>query len=161
LVTTFPSADVAEPAWSVTPVDGAVVYDEGTFIGYRGHHAARAPEPAFWFGHGLGYGTWRYDSAALVGDGSVEVTVTNTGTRDSREVVQVYLEPAEADQPVRLVGWAAAEVAAGGSATVTVTPDSRMLRRWDTVAGAWAPLSSGGRYVVARGLGDVRASVNR
>ena len=26
------------------------------FIGYRGHFAGPAPEPAFWFGHGLGYG---------------------------------------------------------------------------------------------------------
>jgi beta-glucosidase len=159
LVTTFPTADAATPAWSVTPVDGALVYDEGTFIGYRGHYAARAPEPAFWFGHGLGYGAWRYDSASLVGDATVEVTVTNTGTRPSREVVQVYLEPAEADQPVRLVGWQAVEVAAGASATVTVTGDARMWRRWDTAAGRWARLAPGGRLLVARGLGDVRAAI--
>src|SRR6185312_9254463 len=55
LVTTFPSADGASPAWSVTPVDGDLVYSERTFIGYRGHEADRAPAPAFWFGHGLGY----------------------------------------------------------------------------------------------------------
>jgi beta-glucosidase len=159
LVTTFPTTDAATPAWSVTPVDGAVVYDEGAFIGYRGHHAARAPQPAFWFGHGLGYGAWRYDSATLVGDDAVEVTVTNTGTRPSREVVQVYLEPADADQPVRLVGWRAVEVAPGASATVTVTGDARMWRRWDTAAGTWARLAAGGRLLVARGLGDVRATL--
>ncbi len=33
------------------------------FIGYRGHYAGRAPEPAFWFGHGLGYATWEYGDA--------------------------------------------------------------------------------------------------
>jgi beta-glucosidase len=163
LVTTFPTDDAATPAWAVTPVDGAVVYAEGTFIGYRGHHAARAPEPAFWFGHGLGYGTWRYDSATLVGDAAgeaaVEVTVTNTGARPSREVVQVYLEPAEADQPVRLVGWEAVEVAPGASATVRVTGDARMWRRWDTATGAWGRLAPGGRLLVARGLGDVRAAL--
>jgi beta-glucosidase len=160
LVTTFPTADAATPAWSVTPVDGAVVYDESTFIGYRGHHAQRAPEPAFWFGHGLGYGTWRYDSATLVDESTVEVTVTNTGARRSREVVQVYLEPTEADQPVRLVGWEAVEVAPGGSATVTVTGDARMWRRWDTAAGTWGRLAPGGRLLVARGLGDVRATLD-
>jgi beta-glucosidase len=159
LVTTFPTADAATPAWSVTPVDGAVVYDEGTFIGYRGHYASRAPQPAFWFGHGLGYGSWRYDSASLVDGNAVEVTVTNTGTRASREVVQVYLEPAEADQPVRLVGWAAAEVAPGASATVTVTGDAQMWRKWDTQAGGWGRLAPGGRLLVARGLGDVRAAL--
>jgi beta-glucosidase len=159
LVTTFPTADAATPAWSVTPVDGAVAYTEGTFIGYRGHHAARAPEPAFWFGHGLGYGAWRYDSAAAVGDGVVEVTVTNIGTRPSREVVQVYLEPAEPDQPVRLVGWQGVEVAPGASATVTLTADARLWRKWDTAAGTWGTLAPGGRLLVARGLGDVRAVV--
>jgi beta-glucosidase len=87
------------------------------------------------------------------------VTVTNTGTRPSREVVQVYLEPADADQPVRLVGWRAVEVAPGASATVTVTGDARMWRRWDTAAGTWARLAAGGRLLVARGLGDVRATL--
>jgi beta-glucosidase len=53
LVSTFPAADGAAPAWSVTPVDGALPYREGTFIGHRGHYAGRAPTPAFWFGHGL------------------------------------------------------------------------------------------------------------
>jgi len=159
LVTTFPTADAATPAWSVTPVDGAVVYEEGTYIGYRGHHAGRAPEPEFWFGHGLGYGSWRYDSATLVDESTVEVTVTNTGERPSREVVQVYLEPAAADQPVRLVGWQAVEVAPGASATVTVTGDARMWRTWDTDANAWGRLAPGGRLLVARGLGDVRASL--
>jgi beta-glucosidase len=33
LVTTFPVADAATPAWSVTPVGGAVEYTEGTFVG--------------------------------------------------------------------------------------------------------------------------------
>ena len=56
LVTTFPVADGATPAWEVVPTDGALSYDEGTFIGYRGHAAGLAPEPAYWFGHGLGYG---------------------------------------------------------------------------------------------------------
>jgi beta-glucosidase len=159
LVTTFPIADAATPAWSVTPVDGAVVYDEGRFIGYRGHHASWAPRPAFWFGHGLGYGSWRYDSASLVAEDAVSVTVTNTGTRASREVVQVYLEPADADEPVRLVGWAAVEVAPGASATVTVTGDARMWRRWDTRTGGWGRLAPGGRLLVARGLGDIRATL--
>ena len=67
LVSTFPVADGAAPAWSVTPVDGTLVYAEGTFIGYRGHYAGRAPAPAFWFGHGLGYSTWSYGPATVDG----------------------------------------------------------------------------------------------
>ena len=162
LVTSFPAADGAAPAWSVTPVDGRLAYDEGTFIGYRGHFADRAPAPAFWFGHGLGYGTWEYSDVRLVtGDApAVTATVTNTGRRTSREVVQVYLRPVEPDQPVRLVGWTTVTVAPGESARVTVQTDARLWRRWDTAAGRWARLADGGEFLVARGLGDVRATVS-
>ncbi|GCE76960.1 beta-glucosidase family protein [Cellulomonas biazotea] len=162
LVTTFPAADGAAPAWSVTPVDGDLEYTEGRFVGYRGHWADRAPAPAFWLGHGLGYATWEYADATLDTDGdapAVTVTVTNTGARTSREVVQVYLEPASSDEPVRLVGWADATVDAGASARVTVTADARMWRRWDEAAGGWSRLADGGRLLVARGLGDVRATL--
>ncbi|BCJ48605.1 glycosyl hydrolase [Actinoplanes sp. NBRC 14428] len=159
LVTTFPTGDGRSPAWSVTPADGVLAYAEGPFLGYRGHHAGRAPEPAFWLGHGLGYGRWEYaDARVVTGDSpGVTVTVTNTGPRESREVVQVYFQPAARDEPVRLAGWAAATVPAGGSARVVVATDRRMWRRWDAATGAWGSVAAGGELLVARGLGDVRA----
>ena len=159
LVTTFPVEEAQTPAWSVTPVDGAVEYGEGPFIGYRGHYAGRAPAPAFWLGHGLGYSTWEYDQPRLSTDGespTVTVTVTNTGSRDSREVVQVYFQPAGSDQPVRLVGWQAAEVPAGASVPVRVHTDRRLWRRWDN---GWTTLDGAGQLLVARGLGDVRGTL--
>jgi beta-glucosidase len=159
LVTTWPVADGASPAWSVTPVDGALPYTEGLFIGYRGHAAGHAPTPGYWFGSGLGYGSWEYPSARIedAGDApTVTVTVQNTSDRPSREVVQVYFSPADAEQPVRLVGWSAVEVLPGESADVTVVCDARMWRRWDVAAGGWAPLGGAGELLVARGLGDVR-----
>jgi beta-glucosidase len=154
LVTTWPVADGATPAWSVTPVDGALPYEEGTFVGYRGHAAGHAPEPHFWFGHGLGYGAWDY-LGARADDACVTVTLRNASRRASREVVQVCLSPADPGQPVRLVGWAAADVAAGDTAEVVVRCDERMWRRWDAEAAGWARLD-GGELLVARGLGDVR-----
>ncbi len=154
LVTSIPGADGATPAWDVEPTDGALEYAEGVYIGYRGHAAGLAPDPAFWFGHGMGYGAWSYDSASV--DGSVvRVDITNTSANDSREVVQVYYDPHAAHQPVRLVGWATAEVAAGASATVEVLCDRRMWRTWNVSESAWDDLT-GGELLVARGLGDVR-----
>ena len=75
----------------------------------------RRRPPAWWFGHGLGYGSWHYPSAQVTGGAPggaprVEVTVQNTSEHASREVVQVYLQPSEQDQPVRLVGWTGVEV---------------------------------------------------
>lgn len=161
LVTSWPAADGEAPAWEVVPTDLRLDYTDGTYVGYRGFAAGHAKAPAWWFGHGLGYASWDYLSAQVSGTTAagaprVEVTVGNTGVRDSREVVQVYLQPAEPDQPVRLVGWAAAAVAAGSTATVVVECDARLWRRWDTEAGQWSTLAAGGELLVARGLGDVR-----
>jgi beta-glucosidase len=163
LVTSWPIADGAAPAWNVTPVDGAIAYVEGTFIGYRGHYAGRAPAPAFWFGHGLGYTTWEYSDpavsggaeVALAGGANVTVTVTNTGDRDGREVVQLYFAPADPGQPVRLVGWTSVRVRSGESATVGATADRRLWRRWD--GDGWATLPNAGELLIPRGLGDIRA----
>jgi beta-glucosidase len=89
----------------------------------------------------------------------VSVTVTNAGPRASREVVQVYLAPAEPDQPVRLVGWRAVTAAPGESVRAEVHTDSRPWRRWNTADNRWEPLAAGGRLLVARGLGDIRATL--
>ncbi len=162
LVTTFPAADGTSPAWSVTPVDGKLEYAEGRFIGYRGHFAGRAPaDPAFWLGHGLGYSTWEYTDARLITGGppAVTVNVKNTGGRDSREVVQVYFQPADPQEPVRLVGWQGVDVPAGGSTRLTVRTDARMWRRWDVATGAWGSVGAGGELLLARGLGDIRATI--
>ena len=162
LVTTFPAADGTSPAWSVTPVDGRLEYAEGRFIGYRGHYAGRAPaDPAFWLGHGLGYSTWEYTDARLItGDtAAVTLTVKNTGARDSREVVQLYFEPADPAEPVRLVGWQGVDVPAAGSTRLTVRTDPRMWRKWDVASGSWGSVGEGGEILVARGLGDIRARV--
>jgi beta-glucosidase len=159
LVSSWPVADGATPAWSVTPVNGVLRYGEGSFIGYRGHAAGRAPAPRFWFGHGLGYGSWDYLDArtSTTSDGlRVTVSVRNTSDRVAREVVQVYFAPADPQQPVRLVGWASAEVAGGQIADVTVSCDRRMWRRWDTSRGCWDGLDDTGELLIARGLGDVR-----
>ena len=135
LVTTFPVADAATPAWNVTPVDGAIVYDEGTFIGYRGHYAGKAAAPAFWLGHGLGYSTWSYADGGgrghRPGPGRLG-PVTNTGARTSREVVQVYAEPAASES-----AGPARRLVRGDAASRRVRPrsrsttDARLWRRWD------------------------------
>jgi len=163
LVTSYPSADGAAPAWKTQPDETLTLdYSDGTAIGYRGYHAGDAPEPLFWFGAGLGFGAWEYADAALTDDDgvpAVSLTLRNVSARDSREVVQLYYAPAEAGQPVRLAGYSTVEVPAGGSVPVTVRADPRLFRRWDEAVGAWRDLT-GGEFLLARGLGDVRARVS-
>jgi beta-glucosidase len=145
LVTTFPRAD--SDALTPVPVDGLLPYSEGTAIGYRG-----TSDPLFWFGHGLGYTTWEYGEASVV-DGTVSVRLTNTGSRPGREIVQVYLRPVT--EPVRLIGWAVADVEAGETVQVEVVCSARARRVW---ADGWQPLR-GGEVLIARGLGDVRVTL--
>lgn len=163
LVTSYPSADGAAPAWSTQPDETlGLDYSDGTAVGYRGYHAGHAPEPLFWFGAGLGFGEWEYADATLTSDdgaAAVSLTLRNVSARDSREVVQLYYAPADADQPIRLAGYVTVEVPAGGSVPVTVRADPRLFRRWDETSGGWEALS-GGELLLARGLRDVRARVS-
>ncbi|MFT4295160.1 MAG: glycoside hydrolase family 3 C-terminal domain-containing protein [Micropruina sp.] len=160
LVTSYPRADGAAPAWTVTPDDNlAVSYSEGTAVGYRGHHQRLAPEPLFWFGHGLGYGAWDYRDARLHIRGGapvVDVTMTNIGSRTSREMVQVYFQPADPAHPVRLVGYTGAQLEPAATTTVTIGCDERLFRAWDEGIDAWTSLHDG-ELLIARGLGDIRA----
>ncbi|MGZ4613154.1 MAG: hypothetical protein ACXV1K_08290, partial [Kineosporiaceae bacterium] len=70
-----------------------------------------------------------------------------------------YFEPADPDQPVRLAGWTGVRAAPGESVRGPVDPHPRMWRRWDEAAHGWVPLGGGGRLLVARGLGEVRATL--
>ena len=89
------------------------------------------PTPAFPFGHGVSYTSFRYDNlrvsaVELDTAGSVELTVTveNTGAREGDEVVQLYVEDpvASVTRPVtQLVGFARVDLAAGASAEVSFT----------------------------------------
>ncbi|MHC6177556.1 beta-glucosidase family protein [Glutamicibacter endophyticus] len=160
LVTSYPSADGAAPAWGTEPDEQLRLdYTDGSFIGYRGYAAGHAAEPLFYFGHGLGYGQWQY-TAATLDEEAVQVELTNTGTRTSRETVQLYFRPDDQSQPVRLVGYQGVVVAAGESASVRVRIDQRMLRRWDETAGHFEPVGQGS-YLVARSLADIRAELRR
>ena len=89
------------------------------------------PTPAFPFGHGLSYTSFRYQNlrasvAELDTSGSVELTVTvhNSGAREGDEVVQLYAaDPvARLTRPVtQLIGFARVRLAAGASAEASFT----------------------------------------
>ncbi|WP_445443961.1 beta-glucosidase [Clavibacter sp. km1a] len=140
LPTTWPATEEDVPVTSVTPVDGRVVYDEGIHVGYRAWLRSGAT-PAYEFGHGLGYTTHVLDDLRVVEDGAggitATVTVTDTGDRAGKQVVQAYLSrPGSAvDRPVRwLAGFAAVQLEAGASAEVRIPIGARTFAHWD---GGW------------------------
>ena len=94
--------------------------------------------PLFPFGYGLSYTTFSYSpvrlsASEMARDGSVEatVTVTNTGTRDGFETVQLYLRDpvASISRPVKqLKGFQKIHLNAGESRDVTFRITPEMLK---------------------------------
>jgi beta-glucosidase len=149
---------------STRPVDGRLVYEESVDVGNCAYDRAGV-EPAFCFGHGLGYTTWEYlDLTAPPeiepdGDAVVTVRVRNSGTRPGREVVQVYASrPGSAVQrPARwLAGFAAATAGPGQEGTVEIRLPARTLAHWDATAHAWAVEPGRYRLTAGRSYADQR-----
>jgi beta-glucosidase len=121
-------------------------YQEGVFCGHRWYDA-RVVEPAFPFGHGLGYTTFSIDRPVLaddqVGPGDevvVDVRVTNTGGRSGSEVVQLYVgdDAAAVRRPPReLRAFAKVRLDPGASEVVRFTLTPRELAYWDPRASCW------------------------
>ncbi|MER5623693.1 glycoside hydrolase family 3 C-terminal domain-containing protein [Streptosporangium sp. NPDC002544] len=152
---------------STAPDGGTLAYAEGLDIGYRGW--LRQPEPpAYWFGHGLGYTSWSYDSLTLPSeaapDGSlpVRVRLRNTGERAGREVVQVYLSRPETDvaRPVRwLAGYALADAGPGEVVDVTVDIPARAFQHWSAEHHAWRAEEGAFTVLAGRSAADLPLSV--
>ncbi|BCJ51536.1 beta-glucosidase [Actinoplanes sp. NBRC 14428] len=161
LPTTWPRREQDCPVLEVAPRDGVVEYEEGVFIGYRAWDLAGTP-PRYAFGHGLGYTTWRYEAIEASATEAV-VTLTNTGTRFGREVVQVYAGPigGRPDAPARparaLAGFAPVEAHPGETVTVRVALPERTWQVWD---GGWRTVPGAYAITAAHALDDPRLSAS-
>jgi beta-glucosidase len=164
LAETIPLKLADHPSYLDFPGEnGHVRYGEGIHVGYRGFDA-REQEVAYPFGFGLSYTTFEYGqaSAAVTMDGiEVRVPVTNTGDRDGREVVQVYVSlPGSAVQrsPRELKAFANVPIAAGQTAEVVLSIDRADLAYWETRLGRW--VVEGGEYHCAVGASsrDLRST---
>ncbi|MFE3559760.1 glycoside hydrolase family 3 protein [Streptomyces sp. NPDC059193] len=156
LPTTWPTALTDAPVRSTRPTAGILPYEEGLHIGHRAWLRA-GRTPAYWFGHGLGYTTWRYEALGVPrprADGGyrIPVVLRNTGTRPGREVVQVHLSrPGSAvERPVCwLAGWTAVRAGPGERVTAYVRIPARALQHWSPAARAW--VTEPGRFTVRAG----------
>ncbi|MBG0563704.1 glycoside hydrolase family 3 C-terminal domain-containing protein [Actinoplanes aureus] len=165
LAETIPVKLAHHPSYLDFPGEhGHVRYGEGLHVGYRGFDA-QDREVAYPFGFGLSYTTFSYGAAraSVTATGvEIRVRVTNTGSRDGREVVQAYVSlPGSRVRraPRELKAFANVPVAAGETVEAVLTIDRDDLAYWDTRLGRW--LVEGGEYLVAVGSSsrDPRATV--
>ncbi|HEV7210790.1 MAG TPA: glycoside hydrolase family 3 C-terminal domain-containing protein [Blastococcus sp.] len=135
---------------------GHVRYGEGVMVGYR-HVVSTGAPVRYPFGHGLSYTTVETSGLQVRATGrdtaAVSVTVTNTGTRPGRHVVQVYV--ATSAGPVRrpareLRAFAKVSLAPGEARTVGFELDRRAFAYWDVQEGGW--VVAPGMYAVEIGL---------
>lgn len=138
------------PAFTSFPGDELHVrYGEGIFVGYRWYDQRRL-DVAFPFGHGLSYTTFAYDNLRVAErDGGIQLTlsVTNSGDRAGREVVQAYSALAQSSvsrPPAELRAFASVSLEAGETRDVTLTIDRADLAYWSTAVNGW--LVEGGEY---------------
>ncbi|MEV0355227.1 glycoside hydrolase family 3 C-terminal domain-containing protein [Nocardia sp. NPDC050697] len=151
------------PAYLNFPGENSHVrYGEGFFVGYRWYDA-RDMDVCYPFGHGLSYTTFGYDglTAEAGEDITVRLTVTNTGTRPGREVVQIYagLPESAVQRPIRALAGATVtgELDPGASEQVTIVLAREDLAYWETRTGTW--VVEGGTYRIWAGASsrDLRA----
>ena len=177
LPTTWAASMADVPVLDVTPVDGKLEYAEGIHLGYRawlraglgdglGDEPREVPRAAYPFGSGLGYTTWELrdlvveEVAASGGDVRVGVTVTNTGARRGKQVVQVYLARPESsvDRPVQwLAGHAVVRADAGESVAVEISVPARTFAHWQNGVG-WAHEPGTFNVMVGTSVDDIPLS---
>lgn len=137
LPTTWPKTISDVPVLDTTPDNGVLEYTEDIHIGYRAWLRA-GTEPAYPFGHGLGYTTWSSTDLKTSGR-TASLTVTNTGKRIGKQVYQAYLSRPDStiDRPVRwLAGFTAVTLDPGQSSTIEIELPQRAFEHW--TAEGWA-----------------------
>lgn len=141
-----------------------VEYKEGIFVGYRwaDKHDIK---PLFAFGHGLSYTTFEYGQATCRKAGKefkVTVEVTNTGSREGKETVQLYIGDNESslERPVKeLKVFKKVALAPGETAKVTFEIDEDMLKFYDPVQKCWVLEEGDFTAYVGAASDDIRAAV--
>lgn len=104
-------------------------YREGLYVGYRYTESADVA-PAFAFGHGLSYTTFRYDNVQADNAG-VSFDVTNTGDCAGDEVAQLYIHKPNAEifRPAKeLKGFQRVHLEKGETKRVTIPFDGYTFR---------------------------------
>lgn len=117
-------------------------------------------QPQFEFGYGLSYTTFRYGKPKA-SKGVLTVPVTNAGSRDAVETVQVYLrKPDDKAGPVKtLRAFRRVSVPAGQTVTVRIPLDDETFLWWDEKAQDMVPVH--GKYELMVGGSSADSNLKR
>ncbi|MCC8199188.1 MAG: beta-glucosidase BglX [Tannerellaceae bacterium] len=138
LVATFPQNVGQIPLYYNHKNTGRPLEEGRWFEKFRSNYLDVTNDPLYPFGYGLSYTTFTYGEVQLstseINAGGVvraSVTVTNSGTRDGAEVVQLYIRDVVGSitRPVKeLKGFEKVFLKAGESRTITFTITPELLK---------------------------------
>lgn len=172
LAVSFPAKYEDEPSAKNFPgepgptIPSEAIYKDGVYVGYR-YFKSFHVQPAFPFGFGLSYTQFKYSnlkltSANFKGSLIATTTVTNTGKRAGKEVVQLYLTAPHInlDKPAEeLKAFAKTRLLKPGeSQTLTFRLNAKDLASFYTSQSAW--IADAGKYEVKIGASseDIKLS---
>ena len=161
-------------------INDEVEYKDDIFVGYRyadlyGRkrplkytsqgvaYTINAPknQPVFPFGYGLSYTTFAYSNARIDGN-TLSVDITNTGSREGKEVVQLYVADRKAAlvRPMKeLKAFQKVALQPGETKTVQFTITDNMLSYFDPAAHQWTVEPGMFDLLIGASSGDIRQSV--
>ena len=141
-------------------------YEEDIYVGYRYFDSFNVPV-SYPFGYGLSYTTFEYSDAKIdkKNDGyEVSVTIKNTGEREGKEVVELYISAPDskaANKPVKeLKAYAKTKnLKPGESETLTLSVAAADLASFDEASSAWVVAGGEYQFLVAASVQDIKATL--
>ena len=142
-------------------------YEEDIYVGYRYFDSFEVPV-AYPFGYGLSYTTFEYSDAKITRKNDIydiSVAVKNTGNREGKEVVQVYVSAPDnkaANKPVKeLKAFAKTkQLKPGESQTLTLSITAPELASFDEAASAWVVAEGEYQFLVGASSQDIKATLS-
>lgn len=138
-------------------------YNDGIYVGYR-YYTTKGVPVSYPFGYGMSYTTFAYSNLMIdkTGNGDIKVTVDvkNTGKKNGKEVVQVYVSAPgkDMDKPAReLKGFAKTKkLELGETETISIVIPYANLASFNEKGSCWQV--EGGTYqvLVAKNAADVK-----
>ena len=141
-------------------------YEEDIYVGYRYFDSFEVPV-SYPFGFGLSYTTFEYSDAKIAQKNDVydvTVTVKNTGDREGKEVVELFVAAPDskaANKPVKeLKAFAKTKnLKPGESETITLSVAAADLASFDEAASAWVVAEGEYQFLVAASAQDIKATL--
>lgn len=138
-------------------------YEEDVYVGYR-YFDSFGKEVSYPFGYGLSYTTFEYSDAKIEHQGgktTVTVTVKNSGDREAKEVVELYVGAPNSKQlnkPAKeLKAFAKTRsLKAGESETVTLEVSDSDLASFDAAGSQWKVDAGTYQFLIGASSRDIK-----